>query len=37
MRPSGKPADFVLRRYAWLGADDEQVRTEVAAPATSTA
>ena len=24
-----KPADFVLRRYAWLGADDEQVRTEV--------
>lgn len=25
----GKPADFVLRRYAWLGADDEQVRTEV--------
>ena len=25
----GKPADFVLRRYAWLGAEDEQVRTEV--------
>jgi len=25
----GKPADFILRRYAWLGADDEQVRTEV--------
>ncbi len=25
----GEPADFVLRRYAWLGADDEQVRTEV--------
>jgi probable F420-dependent oxidoreductase len=24
-----KPADFVLRRYAWLGSDDEQVRTEV--------
>jgi probable F420-dependent oxidoreductase len=24
-----KPADLVLRRYAWLGADDEQVRTEV--------
>ena len=26
---ANKPADFVLRRYAWLGADDEQVRTEV--------
>jgi alkanesulfonate monooxygenase SsuD/methylene tetrahydromethanopterin reductase-like flavin-dependent oxidoreductase (luciferase family) len=25
----GKPAEFVLRRYAWVGADDEQVRTEV--------
>jgi probable F420-dependent oxidoreductase len=24
-----KPADFVLRRYAWVGADDEQVRTQV--------
>ena len=26
---AGTPADWVLRRYAWLGADDEQVRTEV--------
>lgn len=25
----GKPADWVLRRYAWVGEDDEQVRTEV--------
>lgn len=24
-----KPADWVLRRYAWLGRDDEQVRTQV--------
>jgi len=24
-----KRADFVLRRYAWLGADDEQVRADV--------
>jgi probable F420-dependent oxidoreductase len=25
----GKPADWVLRRYAWVGESDEQVRTEV--------
>lgn len=25
----GRPDDWVLRRYAWVGADDEQVRTEV--------
>jgi probable F420-dependent oxidoreductase len=25
----GKPAEFVLRRYAWVGADDDQVRREV--------
>ena len=25
----GRPADWVLRRYAWVGEDDEQVRTEV--------
>jgi probable F420-dependent oxidoreductase len=24
-----KPADWVLRRYAWIGESDEQVRTEV--------
>ncbi|NCY16377.1 MAG: LLM class flavin-dependent oxidoreductase [Actinobacteria bacterium] len=24
-----KPADWILRRYAWVGEDDEQVRTEV--------
>ncbi len=24
-----KPADWILRRYAWVGTDDEQVRTEV--------
>ncbi len=26
---AGKPADWVLRRYAWVGADDTQVREEV--------
>ena len=25
----GRPADWVLRRYAWVGEDDEQVRSEV--------
>ncbi len=25
----GRPADWILRRYAWIGEDDEQVRTEV--------
>ena len=25
----GKPADWVLRRYAWVGESDEQVRNEV--------
>jgi len=25
----GKPADWILRRYAWVGEDDEQVRTQV--------
>ncbi len=25
----GKPGDWILRRYAWVGADDDQVRTEV--------
>ena len=25
----GRPADWILRRYAWVGEDDEQVRTEV--------
>ncbi len=25
----GTPGEWVLRRYAWVGADDEQVRTEV--------